>query len=68
MKPIDTMENEFHIDNGTKAGTAAGTLLTIIFNIHIHDILKTVVLAAIGAIVSFGVSLALKYLVKKFKK
>lgn len=62
------MENDFHVDNGTKVGTAAGTLLTILFNIHIHDILKTVVLAAIGAIVSFSVSLALKYLAKKFKK
>ncbi|MEI2749795.1 MAG: hypothetical protein V9E88_13685 [Ferruginibacter sp.] len=68
MKPIDTMENDFHVDSSTKVGTASGTLLTILFNIHVHDILKTIVLAAIGAVVSFSVSLALKYLAKKLKK
>lgn len=62
------MEHHYHIDNGTKIGTVSGTLLTIIFNLHLHDVLKTIVLAAIGAIVSFAVSLALKELVKMFKK
>ena len=55
-------------DTSTKAGTASGTLLTIIVNINSADILKTVILAAIGAVVSFGVTLLLKYFIKRFKK
>jgi mannitol-specific phosphotransferase system IIBC component len=56
------------MDNGTKAGTVGGTLLTIVANIKSEDVLKTIVLAGIGAIVSFFVSLGLKFLVNKFKK
>jgi hypothetical protein len=55
-------------DNSTKAGTAGGTLLTIIVNIKSEDILKTGILAAIGAVVSFGVTLLLKFLIKRFRK
>ena len=55
-------------DYNTRAGTAGGTLLTIIANINCTDLLKTVVLAAIGAVVSFSVTLFLKHLIKKFKK
>lgn len=55
------------MDNGTKAGTIGGTFLTIIVNIKGEDVLKTVVLAGIGAAVSFFVSLGLKYLVKRKK-
>lgn len=55
-------------DNNTKAGTAGGTLLIIFLNIRSEDLLKTVVLAAIGAIVSFSVTLSLKFLIKRLKK
>jgi len=55
-------------DNSTKAGTAGGTLLTIIVNINSADILKTGILAAVGAAVSFGVTLLLKFLIKRIKK
>jgi hypothetical protein len=55
-------------DNTTKRGTAGGTLLTIFGNIHSSDIVKTVILAAIGAVVSFGVTILLKFLVRRFKK
>lgn len=57
-----------HFDNTTKAGTAGGTLLTIFANISSADILKTVILAAIGAAVSFMVTIFLKALIKRFKK
>ena len=39
-------------DTGTKAGTIGGTFLTVAANIDSGDVLKTIVLAAIGAIVS----------------
>ena len=52
---------------GTAAGTAGGTLLTIFANIHSEDLVKTALLACIGAIVSFTISLGLKWLAKKFR-
>lgn len=55
-------------DSTTRIGTAAGTLLTIFANISEADVLKTVVLAGIGAIVSFGVTVLLKFLYRKIKK
>ncbi len=51
-----------------KTGTAAGTLLSIVPNLHSEDILKTVVLAVIGAVVSFTATLLLKVLTKVRKK
>jgi mannitol-specific phosphotransferase system IIBC component len=57
-----------YFDNTTKAGTAGGTLLTIFANISSEDIFKTIILAAIGAVVSFGVTLLLKLLIKRLKK
>ena len=55
-------------DNTTKRGTAGGALLTIFANINSEDLIKTAILAAIGAVVSFGVTLILKLLVKRIKK
>ena len=49
---------------GTKTGTIVGTLAIIFANITTGDLLKTVVLAALGAVVSFCVSLLLKRMVK----
>ena len=55
-------------DATTKRGTAGGTLLTIFGNISSEDLVKTAILAAIGAVVSFSVTLFLKFLIKRFKK
>lgn len=52
----------------TKSGTIGGTIFCIVCNISFHDIFKTVVLAAVGAAVSFLVSFALKNIFKHFKK
>ena len=57
-----------YFDSTTKAGTAAGTLLTIFANINSADLVKTGILAAVGAIVSFCVTILLKALMKRFKK
>lgn len=55
-------------DHSTLLGTATGTVLTIIVNISSQDVLKTAVLATVGAVVSFCVSYSLKWLVRKLKK
>lgn len=60
------MEHTF--DNTTKTGTAAGTMLTILVNISSEDPFKTAVLAAVGAAVSFLVTLLLKSVVRYFRK
>ncbi len=49
-----------------RMGTASGTFLSILPNILSEDIAKTIILAALGATVSFMVSLLLKWL-KKIK-
>jgi hypothetical protein len=54
--------------NPTLMGTAGGTFLSVVPNLDSEDVLKTVLLAAIGAIVSFGISLVLKFIIKKHKK
>ena len=54
-------------DNTTKAGTASGTLLIILANIHSEDLLRTALLAAIGAAVSYLVTLLLKLLFRRWK-
>ena len=49
-------------------GTAGGTFLSIVPNLSSHDIAKTVILATVGAIVSFTISLVLRIMTKKRKK
>jgi len=54
------------VDNtvSLKIGTAAGTLLSIMPNIRSDDVAKTVLLAVIGAVSSFIVTIFLKWLTK----
>jgi hypothetical protein len=54
--------------NPTLIATAGGTFLSVVPNLHSEDVLKTVLLATIGAIVSFAISMALKFFIKKHKK
>ena len=56
-----------HISN-QHAGTFGGTILAIVGVVDPSDMLKTAILAAIGAVVSFTVSAILKYLFKSQKK
>jgi hypothetical protein len=51
-----------------RAGTVGGTLLVVLLEIGSGELLKTVVLAAVGAVVSFGVSYALQRLVKRKRR
>jgi len=55
-------------EHATKIGTAGGFLTVLLANIHTSDLVKTVVMSAIGAVVSFIISMALNYLIKKLRK
>ena len=59
--------NEPFFTSGTKMGTAAGTIIILLANISSGDIIKTMILAGIGAVVSFFISLLLRKLVKWWK-
>ncbi len=56
-----------YFNSDTAAGTAGGTLLGIILHINGEDVIKTMVLAAIGAVISFGVSVSLKWGLDKIR-
>lgn len=57
-----------HHEHSTALGTASGTVLTVFATIDVQDYLKTVILAIVGATVSFVVSLIFKWFMKKVKK
>jgi hypothetical protein len=61
------MENNANMGAPTKAGTVGGTFLVLLLHITSGELIKTAVLAAVGAAVSFGVSLLLKWIVKKVR-
>lgn len=48
--------------------TTTGTMFTLFVSIGFQDFLKTIILGCVGAIVSFLMSLFLKWLLKKLKK
>jgi mannitol-specific phosphotransferase system IIBC component len=56
----------FNIDMRT--GIWSGTVLVVLANITAGELLKTVILAAIGAVVSFVVSWLLKRSVVRYKR
>jgi len=58
------MTHHIH-DVNTRTNTIVGTVLTIFVNIQLEDLIQTIILAAVGAIVSFFVSIALKVLKNK---
>jgi hypothetical protein len=54
-------------DGSTRAGTLGGTLL-VLLQLMPGEMMKTTLLAFIGALVSFVTSLLLKYIVKWWRK
>lgn len=56
------------ITGATKMGTAGGFLSALFLNIHAADIAHTAVTAAVGAVVSFTISLLLKYCVSRWRR
>ncbi|MCP9749480.1 hypothetical protein [Ferruginibacter sp. HRS2-29] len=61
------MDNSF-FNSPTRSGTAGGLLTVLLINIAGKDVLKTIVLAAIGATVSFLISHGWKLLLKRWKR
>ena len=55
-------------DNTTLIGTLSGTILSIVATFDLQDIVKTIILAAVGASVSFLVSRGLKWVWRKWRK
>lgn len=55
-------------DHTTVKGTIGGTLLTLFATIDVQDYAKTIILASVGAIVSFIVSKFLKWCWDKLRK
>jgi hypothetical protein len=64
------MQTTFEMENNIaiKTGTVSGTLLSIVPNLLSEDIVRTIILAALGAVVSFGVSFFLKWLTNQKNK
>jgi hypothetical protein len=56
-----------HDDHSTAIGTCTGTAFSIFATLDLQDITKTVVLACVGAFVSFFVTIFLKWIWNKFK-
>jgi uncharacterized membrane protein len=57
-----------HHDHSTAIGTTTGTALSVFATLDPQDYIKTIVLACVGAIVSFTVTLVLKWAWAKLKK
>ncbi|HEY4193928.1 MAG TPA: hypothetical protein VGM63_00215 [Mucilaginibacter sp.] len=55
-------------NHSLRFGTAGGTLCVVLANIQSGDILKTIILSATGALVSFSVSFCLKKLARWYKR
>ena len=53
--------------SGTRTGTMGGTLLVILSSIQFADIVQTSILAAIGAAVSFVITVLLKRVFRRRK-
>jgi hypothetical protein len=62
------MNDHIHLDGNIRAGTIGGTFLVVLFNLFMHDVFRSALLAFVGATVSFFVSFALKYVMNRFRK
>ena len=60
--------NDGFITPASKAGIAGGIVTILLVNINSGEILKTIALAALGAVVSFTVSICLKWMIRRLKK
>lgn len=59
---------EISPNDNVYAGTFGGFLLSVFSNVFVEDLLRTAILAAVGAGVSFAVSLVLKNLIRRIKR
>ena len=68
LKELKTVIPNMQTDHTTVKGTIGGTLLTLFTMIDAQDYAKTIVLASVGAIVSFVISKSLKWCWDKLRK
>jgi len=59
---------EYTNDSTTVIGTVSGTILSAVAMFDAGDIIKTIIMATIGAVVSFLVSRGLKWIWGKWRK
>lgn len=57
-----------HFNGNTIAGTIGGTTLVIIMQASLSEIANTALMAAVGAAVSFTMSILLRYITGKFRR
>ena len=62
------MDVNYQPDNAMKAGTAGGMLLALLMKLDAASLLETAVVAAVGAVISFGVSVLLKWALRKIRR
>jgi len=62
------MSDHIYPDASTRTGKIGGTLVAVLLNMFTNDIVRTIGFAALGATVSFFVSLGWKWLIRKWKK
>jgi hypothetical protein len=60
-------EPEFR-SSDTKAGTIGGVLLALLLRISVNELLQTALFSAVGAFVSFSVSVGMRWLLTKLKR
>lgn len=61
------MDTNINPDSHTSAGMAGGTAL-VLLNLTTLQLMETMLLAVLGATVSFTTSMALKWVVKQWKQ
>lgn len=60
MRLLDTATN-----SNVYVGTFGGMVLSVFSNLFVQDLLKTIILAIVGTVVSFAVSLVLKNFIRR---
>ena len=54
--------------NNTRIGTLGGTLVVLLFKVNMDEIMQTAFMAAVGATVSFGISVLLRHIFRQFRR
>lgn len=63
FKKLEVMAMNNEIEYGRITGTVTGTVVAMVVNLGGEDVIRTIVTAGIGAVVSFVVSMGLKGLI-----
>ena len=64
---MTVMEFQYPPDMNTRAGTVGGLTLVLLIKLDASMLMETVIVACIGAVVSFSVSVLLKWMIRQVK-